>query len=109
MLSKQQRLDRKQFTAFFKIGRRKHGEYLTIIFLPSQTLKAAVVVGKKVFNKAHDRNGLRRRIYAWLFDLSLKGITGTVVVIVKSTVKALTKAQTKALLIAEIEAATVIR
>ena len=109
MLASKQRLDRKQFSAFFKQGRRCHGEYLTVIFKPGLTLCAAVVVSKKVFSQAHDRNSLRRKLYGWLYELSQRGLAGTLVIIVKPVVKSLTKQQTKQKLVAEIEAATIIR
>ncbi len=63
MLPKKQRLNRTAFTQYFKVGKRHHTSYLTLIIAPCEGFKCAVVVGKKVAKKAHDRNRIRRRLY----------------------------------------------
>ena len=66
MLSRQQRLTRPAFAQVYKAGRRIHTKNLTGILIPASTQKAAVVVSKKVAKKAHERNKIRRRLYALL-------------------------------------------
>lgn len=67
MLAKSQRLSRSRFLEFFKTGRRAHTPHFTLVYTPAPTFHGAVVVGKKVYKKAHDRNRLRRRIYGALY------------------------------------------
>lgn len=78
MLSKKERLTKKEFDRFFANGRRCHGNLFTLVCGDSTTFHGAVVVGKKVFKHAVDRNRLRRRLYNILYRLSrdhdLKGV-----------------------------------
>lgn len=77
------------FTQYFKIGRRSQTEYFTLVYSPAPIRAVAVVVGKKVYKSAVDRNTLRRRVYATL----RAGIpsAGVYVVISKPSAKNLTQ------------------
>lgn len=64
MFKKSERLNRTAFTQYFKMGRRSQTDYFTLVFSPAPFRAVAVVVGKKVYKGAVDRNTLRRRVYA---------------------------------------------
>ncbi len=66
MFKKKERLTKAEFTECFKIGKRHHFPYVTIITSPYNSLKVAVVVGKKVAKSAVKRNLIKRRIYSLL-------------------------------------------
>lgn len=66
MLKKKNRLSNSEFTSHFKTGRRQQSEYFTVVTNQADVFKAAVVVGKKVYKSAVDRNRIRRRIYTAL-------------------------------------------
>lgn len=66
MLAKNSRLSRELFLATFKKARRAHGLGFQLLFTPSPTFGASVVVAKKILTHAVDRNYLRRRTYAVL-------------------------------------------
>lgn len=70
MLKKKERLTKQEFDRFFSIGRRRHGPLFTLIFNQSPAFHGAVVVGKKVHQRAVDRNRLRRRLYSILYRVS---------------------------------------
>lgn len=70
MLSKKERLPRAQFDRAFSVGKRVHASSLQVIVAPSDSFHGSVVVGKKVFKKAVDRNKLRRVLYAQLYRFS---------------------------------------
>ena len=89
MLAKKERLNRTEFDECFKAGRRYHSVTCTIITLPRSGFKASVVVGKKVAKKAHDRNRLRRRMYAVLEGCA--SYPGWCVVVVKPALAKLTR------------------
>jgi ribonuclease P protein component len=92
MLKKSERLGRAAFAHYFKVGKRTHGTYLTLITFPAPTFFSAVVVGKKVSNLAPARNSLRRRIYALLAKLKTeKNLTGVFIVITKPEIAKLSK------------------
>ncbi len=78
MLKKKERLTKKEFDRFFSLGKRLHSPFFTIVYTKSDNFHGAVVVGKKVFKNAVDRNLLRRRLYNSLYKLSradnLKGV-----------------------------------
>ncbi|SRR6056297_506204 len=78
MLAKSKRLTVAAFNRFFKQGRRYHGTFLTLVYTPHDSFYGAVVVGKKVYRRAVDRNRLRRQLYATLTtyqdDTHLTGI-----------------------------------
>jgi ribonuclease P protein component len=66
MFKKIERLNRAEFTEFFKRGRRFQSPTLTLVFTPKVPFKVSIVVGKKVSKSAVERNRTRRRLYASL-------------------------------------------
>lgn len=64
MPPKRDRLTTTLFKHFFKTGKRFHGRYCTLVYTPHDTRKISVVVGKKVYKRAVDRNRLRRQLYS---------------------------------------------
>lgn len=97
MFKKRERLTRAEFSDYFATGRRYHGPYTTIIYLPHPTRKTAVVVGKKVAKHAVKRNTLRRRVYAVLRQvLDAAGVTGVFIVLVKPAITNLPRTQAAA-------------
>ena len=66
MLPKRTRLTTHQFTDLFQAGRRIHTPYFQIIIGSPGQFQAAVVVGKKVYRHAVDRNRVRRQLYTVL-------------------------------------------
>lgn len=105
MLKKQERLSRQEFSEHFARGRRIHSDLMTLIYLPADTLKASVVVSKKVAKKAHERNTLRRRVYAVIESLHKEqGFSGLVIVVTKPALAALPRLRQRELLIAGLSA-----
>ncbi len=94
MLAKKNRLNREAFNKVFSHGKRFHGETMQLIVAPSPTFHGSVVVGKKVFSHAVQRNKLRRRIYAQLAAHQNESAY-TCIVIVKPTIKTLPVAKIK--------------
>lgn len=87
MLSKKERLTRVEFDRFFAVGKRIHTPTLQIIFAESPTFHGSVVIPKKVYKKAVDRNKIRRRLYAVLYQFSRQHKqTGTFIIIAKPPV-----------------------
>lgn len=78
MLKKKQRLTTEEFDRFFSSGRRSHSPLFTLVRGPHTNFHGAVVVGKKVHQKAVDRNRLRRRLYdalyRWSREIDAKGV-----------------------------------
>jgi ribonuclease P protein component len=68
MLPKNKRLTHKEFDIHFKKGKRFHGTALQLIISPSPTFHGAIVVGKKVYQRAVDRNKVRRSLYPVLSE-----------------------------------------
>lgn len=91
MFKKTERVNREQFETFFRIGRRYHSPYATIVYTSYPTFHASVVVSKKVNKKAVTRNTLRRRIYGQLYSLKKEERTGVFMVILKPAFKQLTR------------------
>lgn len=102
MLAKPQRLSRVQFLSFFKSGKRRHSDVVTVVCTPYPTFHASVVVSKKVSKKAVDRNRIRRQIYSQLYQYKVQKHTGVFIVMVKPGFVALSRKQaleqTKALI-----------
>jgi len=63
MLSKKERLSRKEFSRFFSLGKRSNSKIFTLVYSPHPTFQASVVVPKKVEKSAVKRNKIRRQIY----------------------------------------------
>lgn len=78
MLKKKERLTKAEFDRFFKVGKRTHSPTLQIIHAQHDNFHGAVVVGKKVYKRAVDRNRLRRQLYGALYRFhknnNLKGV-----------------------------------
>lgn len=91
MLAKTQRLNRIEFTKHFTAGKRFHSPVATLIVSPHSTFHGAVVVSKKVSKKAVERNTLRRRAYAQLYQLSKNNVSGVYILILKPAIKALAR------------------
>lgn len=87
MFKKSQRLDRTQFSEYFKIGRRFHSDHFTLVFVAAPLLLVSVVVGKKVHKLAVDRNNLRRRVYAAVRESLVSNQRGVFIIIAKPTAK----------------------
>lgn len=88
MLKKKERLTKKEFDRFFSSGRRYHTPLLTMVHTPTEDFHGAVVVGKKVFKMAVDRNRLRRRLYNILYRLSQeKELKGVYIILTKPEAK----------------------
>jgi len=85
MLKKKERLTKKEFDRFFSLGRRYHSSALSLIYSPTLEFHGAVVVGKKVYKKAVDRNRLRRRLYNIIYRTSReKNLKGVYIVLTKA-------------------------
>lgn len=85
MLPKKQRLTKKEFDRFFSAGQRQHSPFFTLIHVGEGEFHGAVVVGKKVFKRAVDRNRLRRRLYNALYALSRENnLLGVYIILTKS-------------------------
>ncbi len=93
MLNRSARLRRVEFDECFKRGRRHHSPHLTVMVLPQGVFKAAVVVSKKVAKKAHDRNRIRRRLYAQL--AANQPTSGWYVFVVKPTISGLSRRESQ--------------
>ena len=92
MLKKIERLDQRQFAEYFSKGRRNHNTYTTIVTLPHQQFLSAVVVGKKVAKKAHDRNRLKRQGYSIVEKIKAeRNSKGVYIIILKPAVAKLTQ------------------
>ncbi len=92
MLKKKERLTRALFGRSFSIGKRVHTSHLQIIVAESDTFHGSVVVGKKVYKKAVDRNRVRRQLYAVLYQFSRnKTIPKTYILIAKPSIKDATR------------------
>jgi len=86
MFKKTERLNTREFTQFFAIGKRRHSSHFTFILSPFPTRKVAVVVGKKVAKSAATRNLIKRRVSAFLRGyLEQEQYQGVVIVLVKPT------------------------
>jgi len=64
MLTKKQRLTTKEFKTLFEAGKKVHTPLYSVVYVPSSTFHASVVVSKKVARRAVDRNAMRRRVYS---------------------------------------------
>lgn len=88
MLSKKQRLTKKEFDHVFTSGKREHSPTLQLIYARGDSFHGAAVVGKKVFKKAVDRNKLRRRLYGVLYRMhAVQSFDGTYILVAKPAIK----------------------
>jgi ribonuclease P protein component len=89
MFKKANRLTTKEFSHYFKTGKRHNYQHLSIIFSKSDTLKVSVVVGKKVAKSAVKRNMLKRRVLAALRQADLS--VGSYIFLLKPNFSSLPK------------------
>lgn len=84
MLKKKERLTRTLFDRSFSVGKRIHSGSFQLIVAPSETFHGSIVIGKKIYKKAVDRNKLRRQLYAILYQFHTHTpLTRTYIVIAK--------------------------
>lgn len=103
MLKKANRLSHSLFTKTFSVGKRIHNTYSTVVFSPSENFSSAVVVSKKIYKKAHERNLVRRRFYAVIAEtLKNHKAKGVYIFIVKPMIKTLTRKEFKKLILLEV-------
>ena len=92
MFKKTERLNKIEFSEYFRVGKRHHFPHLTIITAQHEKRKVSVVVGKKVAKSAVRRNTLRRRVYAVLRkNLVAAEYKGVLIVVLKPTFSSLSK------------------
>lgn len=86
MLSKKERLSRKEFSRFFSMGRRTHTTLFQIVYTHHNTLHVSVVLSKKFVRSAVLRNKIRRRIYDIVRQhRKTTGVVGVYIIIIKSS------------------------
>lgn len=103
MLAKKQRLPRLVFSEVFSRGKRINNPYTTLIINPSQSFACSVVVSKKVAKKAHDRNRIRRRLYALVREqIATNSPALALIIVTKPAIAKLTKTEFKEVLQVEI-------
>ena len=89
MFKKANRLTTREFSEFFKTGKRHNFKHLSIIHTSSDILKVSVVVGKKVAKSAVRRNSLKRKVLASLRKADLK--TGAYIFLLKPSFSSLSR------------------
>lgn len=88
MLKKNRRLTTAEFDRYFSKGRRYHSPNLTLVYTYTGNFHGSVVVGKKVYKKAVDRNKLRRQLYQIIYRWQKSGNPkGVYIVLTKPTVR----------------------
>ena len=96
MLKKKERLTKRQFDRFFSSGKRSNSPLLGLTYTSHESFHGAVVVGKKVYKKAVDRNKMRRRLYSLLYNLKEKfNLKVVYIITTKSTAKDSTYSELK--------------
>ena len=92
MLKKKERLTRDLFNRSFSVGKRYHSPALQLIVDANGSFHGSVVVGKKIYKKAVDRNKLRRQLYAVLYTFHKSNQTEkTYIFIAKPAIKNMTR------------------
>lgn len=103
MLKKANRLNHAEFAKYFSVGKRIHNTYTTAIYSPASDPLFAVVVAKKLYKKAHERNLIKRRFYEVIREIIKdRKVTGVYIFLVKPAIKNLTKKEFKNLITSEI-------
>ena len=88
MLAKRHRLSRQAFSEVFRTARRSHSPLFSLYHQKTNSLRCAVVVSKKIYQKAHDRNRLRRQAYGLLEKLKQQQmLRGDLIIIFKPAVR----------------------
>ena len=94
MLNKKERLSRDLFNRSFAVGKRIHSPCLQLIVHATDSFHGSVVVPKKIYKKAVDRNMIRRQLYGVLYTFHKnKYILKTYIVIIKPAIKEMTRKQ----------------
>jgi len=83
MLKKTKRLTTKEFQEVFQKGKRVSSPLFLLSFLKKDKGKVAVSIPKKIYNKAVDRNNVKRVIFECLKKQDMPTSTGVVIVIRK--------------------------
>lgn len=92
MLKKANRLNHTDFAKYFSVGKRVHNTYSTTIYSPTPNFLCAVVVSKKLYKKARDRNLVRRRFYEVIRNtIKNRNVSGVYIFLIKPAIKNLTK------------------
>ncbi len=82
------RIDTARFTEVFKKGKTYNTSLYMVKYLTKQTeARCAVVVSKKIYPKAHDRNKLKRSIYKTISENISSTQTPHVIFMVKKPIK----------------------
>jgi len=79
MFKKNSRLSRKEVEHVLKHGRRIHSQSFSLVYIPTETHKLSVVVGKKIEKLATKRNALRRCVYHAIQDIEVNTLLHGVV------------------------------
>ncbi len=94
MLKKKERLSRNAFNRSFAVGKRMQSPSLQLIIDTTTSFHGSVVVPKKIFKKAVDRNTIRRQLYGVLYTFHKNNNIGkTYIVIVKPPIKNMTRSE----------------
>lgn len=86
MLPRKNRLRHQEFKGVAYTNRREHSTHLILAYSETaHDFKAVVIIGKKVFKKAVDRNQVRRGLYGVLAQNKAALQRGVYIVRVKSS------------------------
>ena len=103
MLKKANRLNHAEFAKYFSIGKRIHNTYTTAIYYPAAESLFAVVVAKKLYKKAHERNLIKQCFYEVIREIiKARKVTGVYIFLVKPSIKNLTRKEFKNLVTLEV-------
>jgi ribonuclease P protein component len=89
MFKKANRITTREFSHYFKTGKRHNFKYLSVIYNQSEIIKIAVVTGKKVAKSAVKRNALKRRVLAILRKTDL--LPGAYIILLKPNFSSLSR------------------
>jgi ribonuclease P protein component len=95
MLSRKNRLSRKEFSRFFSVGRRIQSKSFQLVYERHDSFHASVVVSKKIAAHAVDRNKIRRRMYDIVRHCKNDEVRGVFIFIVKQGAVTATHASLK--------------
>ena len=87
-VKKKYRLTNRQFASYFKTGQSINSKTVRLIFTPHSKFQAAIVVGKKIYPRAVDRNRIKRCLYPVLQEIhKTKEISGVYIFLIKPSIK----------------------